>query len=161
MKPTVYIETTIPSYLCSRPSRDVIVAAHQELTREWWERDRANYRLCISEFVYVEIDRGDQGLAAARRHALTGVPLLPTTDEAHAIARRLIEDGLVPPRSVNDALHIAVATVHAIDYLLTWNCRHMNNATVKRRLETWMTHRGRALPVICTPDELREVPDAR
>jgi predicted nucleic acid-binding protein len=160
VKPTVYIETTIPSYLCSRPSRDLIVAAHQELTREWWERDRANYRLCISEFVYVEIDRGDQALAASRRQALVGVPLLPVTDEAHAIARCLLHDGLVPPKAVNDALHVALATVHLIDYLLTWNCKHLNNAAIKRRLADWMTPRGLLLPVICTPDELREVPDA-
>ena len=133
--PTLYIETTIPSYLTARRSRDLRLAAYQETTEEWWETRRHEYELFTSEVVEVEAAEGDAAMAEARLRALDGIPRLPAQPEA-------------------DAAHIALSAVHAMDFLLTWNCKHINNPHLVRRIERACAKRGLSCPVICTPEEL-------
>lgn len=153
MKPRVYIETTIPSYLTAWPSRDLIQAAHQQATREWWEtRDR--FEVVASALVVEECEAGDPTAAAERLAAIAGIPLLGVTDAAVALARELVAEVRLPPKAATDALHIATATVHGVEYLLTWNCTHIANAVLRVGVEAVCWDRGYRPPVICTPEEL-------
>jgi predicted nucleic acid-binding protein len=153
MKPRVYVETTIPSYLTAWPSRDLIRAAHQQVTREWWDR-RAAFDLFASPLVLVECQAGDPAAAADRLAALADVPLLDQTDEVAALAEALVRDVPLPPRAGADAVHIATAAVHGMRYLLTWNCTHIANATLRPRIEEVCRAAGCEPPLICTPQEL-------
>src|SRR4051794_30416552 len=121
MKPRVYLETTIPSYLTAWPSRDLVRAAHQQITREWWERRRSQFELYIAQVVLRECQAGDPTAASERLEALEGLPLLEQTEEATRLAQALLAQVPLPDRAAVDALHIAVAAVHGMDYLLTWN----------------------------------------
>ena len=150
----VYIETTIVSYLTARPSRDLIIAAHQQLTQEWWETRRANFALYASQFVIRESSAGDAAMAQKRLEALDGIPLLGATPEAFALARRLVEKGPIPEKANVDALHIAVAATNGMDYLLTWNCKHIANAEMHTGVARICRAAGCEPPVICTPEEL-------
>jgi len=150
----VYLETSVISYLVSRPSRDLVVAAHQQITRQWWEECRASFQLYVSQMVIQEAGSGDPAAAQRRLEELAGIPLLGLTDEAQALARELIVNGAVPEQAVEDALHIALATVHGIDYLLTWNCRHIANAQMRGAVTSVCALQGYDPPVICTPEEL-------
>lgn len=147
MKPTVYIETTIPSLLTAWPSGDLQTAAQQVATREWWETCRANFELYVSPDVLDEAAR-------LRLEALANLPVLAVTDDVEALTRRILATGLVPPRATRDAAHIAFASVHGMDFLLTWNCRHIHNAMISRRLSGVCAALGFTLPVLCTPREL-------
>lgn len=153
-KQSVYLETTIPSYLTAWPSRDLVTAAHQQVTREWWEARRNDFDLYVSALVVQEAEAGDEDAAARRLAILEGLPLLELTERASEFAHRLVEARLIPLRKVEDALHIATAVVHGMDYLLTWNLSHIANATSRSKIE-WM---ARSLdyepPTICTPEEL-------
>jgi hypothetical protein len=154
MKSKVYIETTIISYLASKPSRDLITAAHQQITHEWWETRLADFEVYISQFVLDEAGAGDAD-AAARRLALLGTfPLLDATPEALDLARALVERGAIPPRKAADAAHIAVATVHHIQFLLTWNCTHLANAEILTQVQAICAALGYVTPIVCTPEEL-------
>jgi hypothetical protein len=153
MKPRVYLETTIPSYLTAWMSRDLIRAAHQQITREWWER-RHGYELFVSQLVIRECQAGDPRAAADRLEALTGLPLLEQSDEVEALARALIDQVPLPERAAADALHIATAAAHGMDYLLTWNCTHIANVTLRGRIEAVCRDSGFEPPAICTPEEL-------
>ncbi len=150
----VYLETTITSYLASRPSRDLVIAARQEITREWWEERRDNYALYVSQVVVDEAGDGDPEAAKRRLAVLEGVDLLETTDAAIDLAEALIDEGAVPEKAADDALHIAIATVHEMDILLTWNCKHIANADTLGSIGKLIRKRGYELPVICTPNEL-------
>lgn len=150
----MYLETSVISYLVSRPSRDLVVAAHQQITRQWWEECRASFQLYVSQMVIQEAGSGDPAAAQRRLEELAGIPLLGLTDEAQALARELIVNGAVPEQAVEDALHIALATVHGIDYLLTWNCRHIANAQMRGAVTSVCALQGYDPPVICTPEEL-------
>ena len=153
MKLRVYIETTIPSYLTAWPSRDLIQAAHQQATREWWDR-RVAFDLVASALVIEECGAGDPTAAAARLAVLNGLPLVAVTDAAIELAKGLATDVPLPPRAATDALHVATAAVHGIDFLLTWNCTHLANAVLRCRIEGVCRARGYRPPAICTPDEL-------
>lgn len=155
MKSSIYVETSIVSYLTARPSRDLVRAAHQEVTCEWWT-GRAAYELFISQFVLDEASAGDAGAAALRLEALRDLPLLEITREAVSLARQFIRAAALPPKAVGDALHIALTAVHGVDYLLTWNCAHIANATMRPRIESTCRAEGFEPPVICTPLELVE-----
>jgi predicted nucleic acid-binding protein len=157
MKPRVYIETSIPSYLTARRSRDLIAAANQELTQEWWETRKNDFELAISEFVSREAAAGDPDAARNRLAALVGIPELNITDEVDQLAQILMEKVPLPEKAQLDALHIAVATVHGIDYLLTWNCTHINNAELRPKIEAICRLQGYEPPIICTPQELLKV----
>jgi hypothetical protein len=154
MKPKVYIETTIVSYLTARPSRDLIIAAHQQLTQEWWDDRRVHFDLYVSQVVVQESGAGDTLMAEKRLEVLEKIPLLDLRQEAVALARGLVEKGPLPEKAAVDALHIAVATVHGMDYLLTWNCKHIANAEMQTAVAAICRTAGYEPPVICTPEEL-------
>ena len=153
MKPTVYVETTIPSYLTAWPSRDVVRAGEQQVTRDWWER-RSAFELRASSLVLLECGAGDPGAATSRLAALADVPVLALTPEAESLAETLLRDVPPPARAAADALHIAVAAVNGVSFLATWNCTHIANATLRPRIEALCRQSGYEPPVICTPREL-------
>ena len=154
MQPKLYVETTIVGYLTAKPSKDLIVAAHQKLTRQWWNRRRANFDLYVAQGVLHEAGAGDKREARRRLKALRGIPLLAVTDEVQGLARALVDRGALPAKAVEDALHVAAATVHDMDYLLTWNCRHIANAEMRRVMRAVCSAHGYEIPLICTPEEL-------
>jgi len=151
-----YIETTIVSYLTSRPSGDPLSRAHQELTREWWGRRRYGFELYISEVVLAEAERGDPTFAEARLRIVEGVSILKLTDRAKDLAAAILRSAALPAKAAADAAHIAVATVNAMDFLLTWNCTHIANAIILRRVNVVCRELGYEPPTVCTPEELME-----
>jgi predicted nucleic acid-binding protein len=153
MKPRLYIETSIISYLTALPSRDLVRAAHQQVTHEWWAL-RAQFELYISEFVIDEVSAGDRVAAAKRLAALRSATLLNTTPGAVSLARDLVGRGDLPKSAIVDAFHIAIAAVHGMDYLLSWNCKHIANAAMRGRIEATCRSHGVEPPTICTPFEL-------
>jgi predicted nucleic acid-binding protein len=155
MKSRVYLETTIPSYLTARPSRDIVRAAEQEVTRTWWNTRNA-FELYVSELVIDEVAAGDPHAAAQRLEALAGVQLLEMTREAEGLGVQLVRQAALPQRAAIDALHIALAAVHGMNYLLTWNCKHIANATMRSKIEEVCRATGFESPIICTPMELLE-----
>jgi len=157
MKPRIYIETSIPSYLTARRSRDLVATANQELTQEWWDTRKDDFYLVISEFVLREASAGDPIAASNRLASIAGIPELNITDEVGVLARMLIEQIPIPKKAQLDAFHIAIAAVHGIDYLLTWNCTHINNAELRPRIEAICRSQGFEPPIICTPQELLKV----
>ena len=155
MKAKVYVETTIISYIAASPSRDLVVAAHQQITREWWER-RDRFELFVSQAVVEEAARGDVAAAARRAALLSGMSVLELGAEVHEFANRLLRTRIVPAKASIDALHIAVAVVNRIDYLVTWNWVHIANAAIRVKIERVCQSAGLHRPVICTPEELME-----
>jgi hypothetical protein len=156
VKPGVYLETSVISYLVGRLSRDVVVLGNQELTREWWATRRADYELFVSEAVIGEAAIGDSDLARQRVEICDGLQLLAISDEAERLAPLLLKAAGMAPNAATDALHVAVATVHGMDYLLSWNCAHIANATIRRAIDKQCRASGYEPPVICTPQELIE-----
>ena len=156
MKSSVYIETTIPSYLTAWRSPELIMAANQEPTRRWWESSRQIYELFISAIVTQEASGGDPDAAKRRVAAIEGLPELDISEEVELLAARPLAGTALPDNAKTDALHIAVATVHGIDYLLTWNCKHIANAAMRPKIEAICRASGYEPPVICTPLELME-----
>ncbi len=154
MNSKLYLETTILSYLAARPSRDLIVAAHQQLTHDWWAGHRQEFDLYASQLVQQEAAAGDPLVAAQRLDLLQAATLLASTDAALALAAALVTRKAVPGRAAEDAAHIAIATVHGMDYVLTWNCKHIANARLQKLIEAVCFDLGFELPVICTPEEL-------
>ncbi|MGB9860160.1 MAG: type II toxin-antitoxin system VapC family toxin, partial [Moorellaceae bacterium] len=130
-RPSVYLETTIPSYLAARQSRDIVVAAHQQITREWWTAERKRFRLFVSEAVISECSSGDTEAAARRLSYIEGLPVLAITDSVFKLAKLYLATMLIPLRSEVDALHLACAVIHEMDYLLTWNCKHLAHGEIR------------------------------
>ena len=157
MKPKLYIETSIISYLTARMSRDLVTAARQQTTQEWWEYERHRYDLFVSEAVVVEAERGNANAAQRRLAALIGLPEVSLTSEASALAKALLEPGPIPNKAALDATHIAAATLGGADYLLTWNFKHLANAVLRKRIDAVCRLNGYEPPVICTPEELLEL----
>jgi hypothetical protein len=151
---SVYLETTIVSYLTASPARDVLVAANQLLTRQWWTEARPQFDCFISDAVLQEAGAGDPAAAAKRLAALHGVPKLPPDEDVESLNRDFLTTGIFPATAVRDATHLAFATAHGLDYLLTWNCQHLANARLWRRFDELASRRGFHLPRICTPAEL-------
>lgn len=156
MQPSVYVESSIISYLAARPSRDVITLALQALTHEWWEVQRRNFRLVTSQVALDEIRAGDPEAATRREAWLEGIPLVDVSPEAIELGQRLVELVPLPARAGVDALHVATAACHGIEFLLTWNSRHIANAALRPRVEKTCREAGYEPPVLCTPDELME-----
>ncbi len=154
MKPVVYLETSVVSYLAGRPSRDLVVAGRQEVSRDWWQHRRTRYELRISALVLQEIGRGDQAVAREREEAIANLLVLEITPEAQRLATDLVKGKAMPVQASEDALHIALACVHGTHYLLTWNFRHINNAEIKRTLVAAIEASGYDCPMICSPEEL-------
>ena len=154
MKKSVYIETSVISYLAARPSRDLLASARQQMTVTWWQERRHAFALHVSELVLTEIEKGNPAAAKKRQEYVCGLPGLTITDEVIVLAERLVRDGGLPEKAADDALHVAVAAVNALDYLLTWNCRHIDNAETKPQIRTICMLAGYQCPEICTPEEL-------
>jgi hypothetical protein len=154
MMPKLYLETSVISYLTARPSRDLILAAHQQITGDWWDFKRQNFQIFVSQLVIQEAGAGDSEAAQKRLQALENIPLLDLTPEVLALAKALLDDGILPTQAKEDALHLAVAAVHKMDFLLTWNCRHIANPDILRRIILWHSDSSiHQFPVICTPAE--------
>ena len=153
-KKTVYIETSIISYLSARSSSNLLAAAWQKVTIDWWDTQRSRFDLFASDLVIEEAGRGDDLAAARRLKALAGIPLLAITDEVVAFSEALIRAGAIPKKAIGDSLHVALSAVHGIDYLLTWNYRHIDNAEAKPIIRKTCTEKGYEYPEICTPQEL-------
>lgn len=152
----IYIESTIPSYVVARPARDLLQAARQQLTRDWWDLKREQHELFTSQVVLDEIAFGEKAMAQLRLELLQSVPLLPVTDEVKEFAAKVLASGLLPATADRDAAHIALASAYEMDILLSWNCRHIANAAIQARLRKLADASGFTLPVICTPEELLE-----
>ena len=148
------METSIISYLAARPSRDLITAAHQQVTHTWWRERRSDFDLYVSQAVLDEAASGDPEAAMRRAELLAELPILDITPDAAELAAALSERVPLPPRAAADAAHIAIAAYHGIDFLLTWNSAHIANAELRPRIEEACRHRGFRPPVLCTPDEL-------
>jgi len=154
MAQRVYLETTIPSYLTAWPSRDLIIAGHQQLTKEWWATRRTDFELCISQFVLDEAGAGDAQAAQERMAILSSLPLLDVSDAVMELASAILQSGAIPAKAARDAAHIAISAVHEIDFLLTWNCAHIANAQIVKKVQAICTQHGFLCPLICTPEEL-------
>lgn len=154
MKKRVYIETTIVSYLTAKPSPILVIAAHQQVTREWWADRRREYACYVSEFVVREAGKGDPEAAKDRLAALASLPMLRVEQDAVVLAEELVAEGLLPEKAGTDALHLSMASVHEMHVLLTWNCRHLANAAILGEIGRFVRIKGYDLPIVCTPDEL-------
>ena len=154
MKPRLYLETTIPSYLVARPNRDVQIAADQAATVQWWDVHRDDFEMFISPVVVREVSRGDAEMAARRIEKIRHLPVLAPTAASEALTERLLVERIVPAVAADDAAHIALAAAHHMDFLLPWNCKHINNRYAVRRIERACETAGFACPVIATPTEL-------
>lgn len=154
MKPKVYIETSIPSYLTARPNNDIRAMANQNATIEWWENHRFNFDLFVSEFVMTEVGLGNLEAAQRRLSVIADLPKLLVTDEVKVLAHALITQGAMPEKAKVDAYHISVATINGMEYLLTWNCTHIANAILRPKIEIICRESGFEPPILCTPQEL-------
>ncbi|MFO0791535.1 MAG: type II toxin-antitoxin system VapC family toxin [Pirellulales bacterium] len=158
-KAKVYVETTVISYLTSQPSAKVVTAAHQEITKEWWETRRSAFEVFVSELVRQEAAEGDLLAAAKRLEIIDSLPLLLVTPHANRLAAVLSRALRLPTRASADAAHIALAVVNGMDYLISWNCRHIANAHLRSKIDAVCESFGYATPGICTPEELLEGPE--
>ena len=154
MKASVYIESSVISYCVARTSQNLIVAARQAITQEWWNSGIKRYTCYISAVVEREISAGDPEAAKQRRKLIAEIPSLQVNEDAQDLTQGLLSAQLLPIGSVDDALHIAIASVHGMAYLLTWNFKHINNAETKGRIMTFVEKSGYRCPVLCSPEEL-------
>ncbi|MBR8840058.1 MAG: type II toxin-antitoxin system VapC family toxin [Stigonema ocellatum SAG 48.90 = DSM 106950] len=154
MSETVYLETSIIGYLTARSSNNLILMANVEATREWWVIRRTQFKLYISQVVLDEVARGDAEIAVQRLEILRDFPLLDVNEAVQNLATQFLSKSNLPPKAGDDALHIAAATVYGLDYLLTWNCKHIANAQIQKKLAQISFDNGYELPTICTPYEL-------
>jgi predicted nucleic acid-binding protein len=149
MSQLVYVETSVVSYCTARSSNQIITAAKQAITRTWWERESPRFSLYISAVVEREAARGDPKAAQKRMELVRDLPILAITKEAEQLALSLIKEQRLPANSGEDALHIAIASVHGMDYLLTWNFKHINNAETKYSIVRLVQAAGYRCPIIC------------
>ena len=154
MKPKLYLETTIPSYLTARPTRDPLMAGKLVATKNWWQLRRNDFELFASQLVLDEAARGDAAAARRRSGILSRLPLLPITTEAIELAGKIQAMHLLPRGANDDVLHIATATVNEAHFLLTWNCHHINNGEILPAVQRLCVGLGYRFPVVCTPLEL-------
>jgi len=154
--PKLYLETTIPSYLVARPSADLRLAADQSVTLEWWRLHRNRFEIFVSAIVLTEIRRGDPTMVEKREEAIRSFKLLDINLQTEELTTHVLKD-VIPENAVADAAHIAIAAVHAMNFLLTWNCKHINNRYTLRRIEKCCTAAGFTCPVIATPTELMSI----
>ena len=152
----IYVESTIPSYVVARPARDLLQAARQQLTRDWWDLQREQHELFTSQVVLDEIAEGEAAMAKQRLDLMSGITVACATEDVEILTQSILDSGVLPPDADRDAAHIALATVHEMDILLSWNCRHIANAFIQAKLRKVAEAAGFTLPVICTPEELLE-----
>lgn len=154
VKQKIYLETSVISYLAAKPSRDLIVAANQQITEVWWDNYKDDYEIFVSQIVIEEASGGDPDASQRRLRVIEHTPLLGMTEDILKLGKQFIEAGILPQNAARDALHIAIATIHGIDYLLTWNCTHIANAKIRNDIAKICHLNGYEIPVICTPQEL-------
>ncbi len=157
MKPSVYIETTIISYLTAKPSRDLIIAAHQQITTEWWTDVRPQVDCFVSPFLIDEASRGDAIYAQKRLAEIVNFAVLEVNEEIEDLARQYFAALQIPEKAKIDAFHLAVAAWHKMDYLLSWNCKHIASGRVQKMMQKINARLGIHTPIVCTPEELMEV----
>lgn len=155
-RPKVYLESSVISYLAARPSRDILATAHQQVTREWWERSRSHFDLFVSGEVLNEIRRGDPAASQIRLTYVQDLPVLEADDQARLLAAEILRTSALPQKAAADAAHIAIATVNGMDFLLTWNCTHIANGFIQRAISRLSREMGFEPPTIVTPEELAE-----
>ena len=153
-KKTVYIETSVVSYLTARPTSNLVAAAWQKTTADWWDVHRSRFDLCTSALTIEEAGRGNPQAAERRIQALAGIVTLPITEAAVKLATALLQGRALPTSAQNDALHIGVAAANGVDYILTWNFRHLANAETRHIIRTVCSGQGFTSPEICSPSEL-------
>lgn len=153
----LYVETSVVSYLTARPSANLLVAANQKITVDWWATRKREFVSYVSNVVLEEAGRGDSVAASQRLEALAGIPVLDITDDAVALSREFVNRGALPSKALDDALHVAISAVSEMDFLLTWNCRHIDNAEIKPVIRRICQENGHQCPEICTPQELMGV----
>ena len=153
-KPTVYLETSVISYLAGRLSKNIITLTRQQITRTWWEDELEKFDLYVSDFVIYEVSKGDTELSKKRMHLIQDVSLLPSSEEVEKLAYEYIIFLGLPSKSFIDALHLAIASWNKIDYLLTWNLTHIANKIFVRKYEVKNRELGLTTPIVCTPEEL-------
>ena len=153
---SIYLESSVVSYLAARPSRDLVVAGNQQVTRDWWETRRREYELFVSDLVVAECTVGDSTAVSEREQILVGLPVLATTQDSEALANVLLSAMALPRRAALDALHIGVTAVNGIDILLTWNCAHIANPFMQPQIAAACVEFGVVPPTICTPLQLAE-----
>ena len=156
MKRTVYVETTVVSYLTARPSSDLQIAGHQKSTRELWPKLLSDYTTYVSALVYREAARGDQDQATKRQKAIRPFLTLATTDEAQALADSIVAGKGIPSEYPEDALHVALASVNGVEVIVTWNFAHLNNPFTRMKVRQLVEKAGYECPEICSPEELLE-----
>jgi predicted nucleic acid-binding protein len=157
MKKHVYIETTVVSYLTAKPSRDIMIAGHQEATRELWAKLSSRYETYVSALIFEEVGRGNPDQAQMRLSAIAQFPMLDIDDEARSLAEKIIAKKGIPTEYPEDALHIAVAAVNGIEVIITWNFAHLNNPFTRKKVRKIVETEGYNCPEICSPEELLEV----
>ena len=151
---TAYIETTIPSYYVARPSNSLLQAARQANTRAWWDGGCSGFKLFISQETLDETARGEPAMAGDRLDLIRDLPVLEVSEVAATLTKTLLAKSLIPAKAASDAVHIAVASAHGMDYLVTWNFKHIANPYIREQLRQVVLACGLMLPVICTPEEL-------
>jgi hypothetical protein len=157
MKKSVYLETSVISYLAANPSLDLIVAAHQKVTHDWWIYHRHKFDLFVSAAVEREISLGNAKLAKKRLDLIKPLSSIAISKEALKLAKTLIKEGPLPDKAELDALHISLATIHQIDYVLSWNCKHIANVFIQKDLAKLIRKNGFECPLICTPENMLEL----
>jgi predicted nucleic acid-binding protein len=157
MKPSVYVETSVISYLTAQPSRDLVVAAHQQITAEWWKQALPQLDVFVSSVVLEEIGRGDPDAAQRRAEAVSAFEVLEVMPEVRDLADCYFAAIDLPERARADAYHLALAVWHGMDYLVTWNCTHIAGGKVKLIVQRVNAAQGIESPIICTPEELMEI----
>ncbi len=154
---SVYLETSIFGYVASRPGLNVIFAANQFLTLQWWNDHRTRFDLFVSQAVIDECSAGDPVAASERLVFFDGIPVLAINSDTQTLAQDILRRVGLPPKAAIDAVHIAAASQNRMDFLLTWNCKHIANPSFRRKIEEVLADHGLASPVICTPQELINV----
>jgi predicted RNase H-like nuclease len=152
--PSVYVETSIPSYLVAEPSGVLVIAARQKLTHDWWEHLRPHFALAVSEFLVEEIEQGDPEYASRRRDAIDGLPVLANSAEVRSLTEEYTARLGLTGRALIDVPHLAYAAVYELDYLLTWNMKHLANDRMLERLQRVNDDLGRPTPLVRTPDHM-------
>jgi predicted nucleic acid-binding protein len=154
MTSSVYIESSVVSYITARPSRDIVTASRQAITVDWWQNNKSQFEIFISPLVLEKIGGGDLNAANQRLRAVSNIPSVSISTEAESVAKQLLISKAVPANSERDALHIAIAATQGIDYLLTWNFKHINNAITRILVTSVVKNCGYECPILCSPEEL-------
>jgi predicted nucleic acid-binding protein len=152
----IYLETSVISYLTAKPSQNLVAAAHQQSTHDFWDQVE-RFDLFVSELVIQECAGGDQAAADRRLQVISAIPILDFNDAVNHLAKNLLQGAALPLKAADDAVHVALAAVHGMDFLATWNCKHIANPSTRKKIERICIEAGYSPPILCTPEELLEV----